>query len=102
MKFFTALLSALALAASTTTATNIAERSDEDAGIAVIFTAPKLGDTWEQDLHEDVTWLTSALPVNTTDKICLSVVGGNSSNPVNSSELLPLSHPSLRFTVVVT
>jgi len=100
MKFFTVILSALALAVSTTTATPI----DARAALIVVnpqVTAPKAGDTWTTGSEQLVKWDTSKIPTeakNYTGTIVLGYYEGDD----NTNEHLDYGKlPRARRTTVV-
>jgi hypothetical protein len=92
MKFFTALLSALALAASTTTtAIPVAERS-ELIVVTPEITSPKAGDDWLVGTEQTVTWNTRRIPKEAQDysaEILLGFNDGTTDSENLSGELLP-------------
>jgi hypothetical protein len=93
MKFFTALLSALALAASTTIATPIAERSMLIV-VTPPITSPVAGDDWPIGTEQTVTWDTTDIPPEAQDytgEILLGFDDGTNSENL-SSEFLPPPH----------
>jgi len=91
MKFFTALLSALALAASTTTATPVAERSTLIV-VTPEITSPGAGDDWPVGTQQTVTWETRDIPPEAqgyTGEILLGFNDGTTSSENLSGKLLP-------------
>ena len=74
MKFFTALLSALALATSTTIAAHISERDDGFLFLTPFqITSPLKGDVWPVANQQNVTWITvGGYQSQDTGEICLA------------------------------
>jgi hypothetical protein len=100
MQFFTAVLSALALAASTTTANPIAARQISSRG----FTGPKVtypagNVTWNSGTSQTITWDTSGIPANAAGLSGVLFLGNDETGFHFTSKLLP---NLLCFTVVVT
>jgi hypothetical protein len=71
MQFFTVILSALALAVSTTTATPL----DARATFSLNITAPKEGDKWVAGTKQLVEWDTSNIPKSDKHDLCYIVLG---------------------------
>jgi hypothetical protein len=94
MKFFTAILSALALAVSTTTATPIDARA-ELLIIDPVITEPKNGDMWYPGTIQNVTWETSGIPPQASHKKGTILLGywteGSQEEHLEKGELLSLS-----------
>jgi hypothetical protein len=91
MQFFTTLLSALALAASTTTANPIAARS-ETIVVTPHITQPVAGVNWPSFSKQIVKWATDAIPpeaYNYTGEILLGFDNGTDSENL-SRKPLPL------------
>jgi hypothetical protein len=95
MQFLTTLLSALALAASTTTASPIAAPAPDSAAIAarselIVFsphiTSPSPGVTWPVGSQQTVQWDTSAIPVEGRNYTGFILLGFN--NGTESENLL--------------
>jgi len=100
MKFFTVILSALALAVSTTTATPV----DARAALIVVtppVTSPKAGDIWTIGTGQLVEWDTSDIPDEAKDYTGTIVLGfddGFSSSENLDYRKLPAPVALLSFT----
>jgi len=102
MQFLTTFLSALALAASTTTASPIAAPAPDPAAITarsefIVFspqiTSPSQGVTWPVGSQQTVQWDTSAIPLEGRNNTGFILLGFN--NGTESENLLvdqPLAH----------
>lgn len=93
MKFFTAIVSVLALAVSTTTATPVDARA-ELIVVTPHITAPADGDVWTIGSEQLVQWDTSAIPdeaKNQTGSIVLGFDDGTGSENLDFGKL-PLPH----------
>jgi hypothetical protein len=91
MMFFTTLLSALALAASTTTATPITERGALLA-VAPTITSPAGGEVWQVGSWQTVAWDTLDIPaeaLNYTAEIFLGFSDGETPSENLFCKLLP-------------
>jgi hypothetical protein len=98
MQLFTILLSALALAASTTTANPIAAPQEHLSELLILY--PAGGEFWPSGSSQTVMWNTSEIPLedyNLTGKLFLGNDG--TGFEIISCKLLP---NLLCFTVVVT
>jgi hypothetical protein len=103
---FTALLSVLALVASTTTASPIAARQLQDLGQGIQFISP-WNEIWPQGTDQTVSW---ALPLNTSDILKSQAIPaygqlflGNGIDDTGSENISRKLLPNLLcFTVVVT
>jgi hypothetical protein len=95
MKFFTAILSALAIAVSTTTATPINARADLIVNLPI--SNPKEGEMWHPGTTQTVTWDPSGVPPQDnhyTGTIYLGYWSGhNQDEHLDLGELLSLSLP---------
>jgi len=104
MQFFTAILSALALAVSTTTATPV----DARGALIVVnppVTSPKAGDLWTVGAAELVKWDTSGIPDQAKDytgSIVLGFDDGFSSSENLDYRKLPRARRLSRRSPVVT
>jgi len=104
MQFFTAILSALALAVSTTTATPV----DARGALIVVtppVTSPKAGDIWPIGSGQLVQWDTSGIPDQARDytgSIVLGYDDGFSSSENLDYRKLPRARRLNRRSPVVT
>jgi hypothetical protein len=100
MQFFTAVLSALALAASTTTASPIAAREGSSYGFTPQILYPVGGESWPSGSSQTARWDTSGIPANASGLTGVLFLGNNAAGyEIISRKLLP---NLLCFTVVVT
>jgi hypothetical protein len=101
MQFFAAVLSALALAASTTTANSIAARQDSlSYSFKPQITYPLGNEVWNSGSSQTVTWDTLGIPASASGLEAALFLGTDGKGYEHIFRKFPLN--LLYFTVVVT